>query len=78
MEWLLVLMMNLPPEKVDIGDATFPTKQECLAAGSELLKRGSFRVKPKAGNGGGEGKVIRLKPINPVVRYQVDCIAVTK
>jgi hypothetical protein len=75
MEWLLVIMLSLPPEKADIGDLRFPTRDECMAVGKELAKRGTSLIRRKTETG--EKQVtITLEPRYLVERTEVTCIEV--
>lgn len=77
MEWLLIIMFNLPPEKADIGDPRFPTKAECMAEGERLLESGLSDIRRKTGEGGHK-TIITVKPEYPVVRSQIECIETAK
>lgn len=72
MEWLLVIMLSLPPEKADIGDIRFPTRDECMAAGRELAKHGTSLIRRKTKTG--EKQItITLEPRYLVERAEVIC-----
>lgn len=77
MEWLLIIMLNLPPEKADIGDPRFPTKAECMAEGEKLLKSGTSSIRPKTKEGNRQ-TVVTLELERPVVRSEIECVEVAK
>ena len=77
MEWLLIIMFNLPPEKADIGDPRFPTKAECMAEGEKLLESGLSDIRRKMKDGE-RNPVITLELERPVVRSEIMCVEVAK
>ncbi|MHA1597740.1 MAG: hypothetical protein ACTSV1_03375 [Alphaproteobacteria bacterium] len=75
MEWLLVIMLSLPPEKADIGDLRFSTYEECMTVGQELTKAGTSLIRRKTETG--EKKItITLEPRYLVERAEVICTEV--
>lgn len=77
MEWLLIIMLNLPPEKADIGDLRFPTKVECMAAGEELATKGTGLIRQKTAEG--EHQIVVTTELQlSVVHTEIQCINVAK
>jgi len=77
MELLLILLVSFPPQQEDIGDLRFSTKEECLAAGDDLLSGKLIPDWPQI-NEEVQEKTGAEEFSNPVIRREIQCLEVAK